>query len=65
MEISEVEETYKQFYELIDRLRLRVRERNALESALFELAIEAEMQGFIYGFKLYGALSDKQLKSEG
>ena len=41
--------------------QLKAQESNKLEDALYGVAIEAEMQGFIYGFKLFDALLNKQL----
>lgn len=60
-EISELTERYQQFYEVMKAVPLKARESNELENALYGVAIEAEMQGFIYGFKLFDALLNKQL----
>lgn len=42
--------------------QLRAKESNELEDALYGVAIEAEMQGFIYGFKMFDALLNRQLE---
>ena len=60
-EIAELTERYQQFYEVMKAVPLKARESNELENALYGVAIEAEMQGFIYGFKMFDALLSKQL----
>ncbi|MBD5463974.1 MAG: hypothetical protein HDR24_13130 [Lachnospiraceae bacterium] len=60
-EITELTEKYQKFYEVMKSTQLKAQESNKLEAALYEVAIEAEMQGFIYGFKLFDALLNKQL----
>lgn len=60
-EIAELTEKYQQFYEVMKAVPLKAKESNELEIALFGVAIEAEMQGFIYGFKMLDALLNKQL----
>ena len=60
-EIAELTEKYRRFYEVMKATQLEAKESNQLEDALFGVAIEAEMQGFIYGFKLFDALLNKQL----
>lgn len=60
-EIVELTEKYQKFYEVIKSTPLKVQESNKLEDALYGVAIEAEMQGFIYGFKMFDALLNKQL----
>lgn len=60
-EIAELTEKYQKFYEVMKGTQLKARESNKLEDALFGVAIEAEMQGFIYGFKMFDALLNKQL----
>ncbi len=60
-EIAELTEKYQTFYEVMKATQLKVKESNKLEEALYGVAIEAEMQGFIYGFKLFDALLNKQL----
>ena len=41
--------------------QMQARQSNAIEEAVYGVAIEAEMQGFIYGFKLYEELVNRQL----
>lgn len=60
-EIAELTEKYQKFYEVMKGTQLKASESNKLEDALFGVAIEAEMQGFIYGFKMFDALLNKQL----
>ena len=60
-EITELTEKYQKFYEVMKSTQLKAQESNKLEDALYGVAIEAEMQGFIYGFKLFDALLNKQL----
>ena len=61
-EIAELTERYKKFYDVMKAARLRAKESNELEDALYGVAIEAEMQGFIYGFKMFDALLNRQLE---
>ena len=60
-EIAELTEKYQKFYEVMKSTQLKAQESNRLEDALYSVAIEAEMQGFIYGFKMFDALLNKQL----
>lgn len=60
-EIAELTEKYQKFYQVMKEMKLRTKESNRLEEALYGVAIEAEMQGFIYGFKLFDALLNKWL----
>lgn len=60
-EIAELTEKYRKFYEVMKATQLAAKESNQLEDALYGVAIEAEMQGFIYGFKLFDTLLNKQL----
>ena len=60
-EITELTEKYQKFYEVMKSTQLKAQESNRLEDALYGVAIEAEMQGFIYGFKMFDALLNKQL----
>ncbi len=64
-EITELTEKYQKFYEIIKSTPLKAQESNKLEDALYGVAIEAEMQGFIYGFKMFNALLNKQLAISG
>lgn len=60
-EIAELTEKYQRFYEAMKATQLKTQESNKLEGALYDVAIEAEMQGFIYGFKLFDALLNDRL----
>lgn len=60
-EIAELTEKYQKFYEVMKSTQMKAQESNRLEDALYGVAIEAEMQGFIYGFKMFDALLNKQL----
>ncbi len=62
-EITELTEKYQKFYEVMKSTQLKAQESNRLEDALYGVAIEAEMQGFIYGFKMFDALLNKQLST--
>lgn len=59
-EIKELTEGYQEFYKIMESTQLGTQESNKLENALYGVAIEAEMQGFIYGFKLFDALLGRQ-----
>lgn len=61
-EIAELTEGYQRFYDVMKAIQLRAKESNELENALYGVAIEAEMQGFIYGFKMFDALLNRQLE---
>lgn len=60
-EIAELTQRYKEFYEAMKSVQMKVNQSNAIEEAVYGVAIEAEMQGFIYGFKLYEELVNRQL----
>ncbi len=62
-EIAELTERYKKFYDVMKASQLRAKESNELEDALYGVAIEAEMQGFIYGFKMFDALLNRRLEA--
>lgn len=59
-EIAELTEKYQKFYEVLKAMQLKTKESNKLENVLYGVAIEAEMQGFIYGCKLFNILLNKQ-----
>lgn len=61
-EITELTEKYQRFYAVMKGTQLKAKESNALEVALFDVAIEAECQGFIYGFKMFDALLNRRLE---
>lgn len=60
-EIAELTQKYQHFYNVLISLPVETKISNELEGAVYEVAIEAEMQGFIYGIKLFEALLNKQL----
>lgn len=60
-EIAELTEKYRQFYEVMKKSEMKARQSNEIEEAVFGVAIEAEMQGFIYGFRLYEELLNRQI----
>lgn len=60
-EIAGLTEQYKQFHEAMRQVPLQPKDCNKIESAMYGVAIEAEMQGFIYGFKMFDALLNQSL----
>ncbi len=64
-EIAELTEKYRKFYDVMKAIQLKAKESNELEAALYGVAIEAEMQGFIYGFKIFDALLNQKLAVAG
>ncbi len=60
-EIAELTEKFQKFHDVINATPLKAQESNELEFALYDVAIEAEMQGFIYGFKMFDALLNEKL----
>lgn len=60
-EIAELTEKYSQFYDVLKRINIKTRESNEIETAVYGVAIEAEMQGFIYGFKLHEELMNRSV----
>lgn len=61
-EIAELTEKYEKFHEVMKASQIRTKESNEIEAAVYGVAIEAEMQGFIYGFKMFDALMNKRLE---
>ena len=61
-EIAELSERYKEFYRIMKEFRLSAKDSNEMETAMYNVAIEAEMQGFIYGLKLFEKVTDKKLQ---
>ncbi|MDO5146934.1 MAG: hypothetical protein Q4D60_08010 [Eubacteriales bacterium] len=57
-EIEELSKKYEEFYRI---LRSNPADKNQLEDAMMGVAVEAEMQGFIYGFKVFEVLLNKSL----
>ena len=60
-EITELTEKYEQFYKVMKQAQTNTKDNQEIEQAVFDVAIEAEMQGFIYGFKLFDAMLSKSL----
>lgn len=60
-EIAELTEKYQIFHDVISETKMKAKESNKIEGAVYGVAIEAELQGFIYGFKLYEELLNRQL----
>lgn len=60
-EIAELSEKYSVFHTAMKEVDLNAKENNKIEGAVYDVAIEAEMQGFIYGFKLYEELLKRSL----
>lgn len=60
-EIAELTEKYQLFHDVMSEMQMKAKECNRIEGAVYGVAIEAEMQGFIYGFKLYEELLNRQL----
>ena len=60
-EIAELTEKYRQFHDVLKNINIKARESNQIEVAVYGVAIEAEMQGFIYGFKLYEELMNRSV----
>ncbi|MCI8962974.1 MAG: hypothetical protein HFG37_04585 [Eubacterium sp.] len=62
-EIAELREEYEAFYETMKQANIDSEQSRKLEDSLFGVAIEAEMQGFIYGFKMFEILMNNWLAS--
>ncbi len=60
-EIKELTESYEQFYNAMQIVGLDIQDRKRLESALAGVAIESEMQGFVYGFRLFAEMMIRQV----
>lgn len=60
-EIAELTQKYEQFYKVMKAAQTNTKDNQEIEQAVFDVAIEAEMQGFIYGFKLFDAMMSKSL----
>lgn len=52
-EIKELTESYQQFYSAMQTVDLDIQDKRRLENTLAGVAIESEMQGFIYGFRMF------------
>ena len=60
-EIEELGEKYKEFYKVMGRLNDDAAVKRKVEDSVMGVAIEAEMQGFIYGFKVFEVLLNREL----
>lgn len=60
-EIEELSQKYKEFYRVLRNAGMATSENSQLEDAMMGVAMEAEMQGFIYGFKVFEVLLNKSL----
>lgn len=60
-EIEELGKKYEEFYQVMAGIKTTAKETSRLESAVMGVAVEAEMQGFIYGFKVFELLAGKAL----
>lgn len=60
-EIPELTASYEKFYRAIREAAGEIRDQQRLESAAMNIAIDAEMQGFVYGFRLFDAMLTKSL----
>lgn len=62
-EITELTEKYQEFYKVMQDFQLTSKDSNRMETAMYDVAIEAEMQGFIYGFKLFDEILAARLRA--
>ena len=60
-EIEELGAKYVEFYKAMGGLNDDVAAKRKVEDSVMGVAIEAEMQGFIYGFKVFGILLNREL----
>lgn len=60
-EIEELSQKYEEFYRVLRNAGMAASENSQLEDAMMGVAMEAEMQGFIYGFKVFEVLLNKSL----
>lgn len=60
-EIIELTKQYEKFFAVLQGIEMSAQENNKVFDAVAGVAIEAEMQGFIYGFKMFGELMNYQL----
>lgn len=62
-EIAELRDEFEAFYETMKQVNINSEQSRKLEDSLFGVAIEAEMQGFIYGYKMFEVLLNNWLAS--
>lgn len=60
-EIEELGEKYEEFYKAMSYLTDDSHTKQKLEDSVAGIAIEAEQQGFIYGFKVFELLLNREL----
>ena len=60
-EIEELGAKYEEFYKAMGRLNDDAEAKRKVEDSVMGVAIEAEMQGFIYGFKVFEVLLNREL----
>ena len=60
-EIEELGVKYKEFYHVMGNVVKSESEKSRLEDAVMGVAVEAEMQGFIYGFKVFEVLASRAI----
>lgn len=60
-EIEELGAKYEEFYKAMGGLNDDVAAKRKVEDSVMGVAIEAEMQGFIYGFKVFEILLNREL----
>lgn len=60
-EIEELGKKYEEFYKTMGFLNDDASAKRKVEDSVMGIAIEAEMQGFIYGFKVFEILLNREL----
>ncbi len=60
-EIIELTKKYEKFFAVLQETNVTAQEDNRIFDAVAGIAIEAELQGFIYGFKMFGELMNYQV----
>lgn len=64
-EIKELTKSYRELELSMNDLNISPKENNQLLYLIFDVATKAEMQGFIYGVKIFGLLLGIYLKNKG
>lgn len=64
-EIPELTAAYQNFNRVLDAHIMSARAETAITAAVYDIAIESEMQGFIYGFQLFGAIMKNSADQRG
>lgn len=60
-EIPELTASYEKLYGAMKEAGGGIKNMQKIESAMMDVAIDAEMQGFVYGFRLFDAMLTKSL----